>query len=223
VWFSERDDFSVDTFWGNLATDIITLFVVFNSLGVVPVYQGLTATATESQRKMIVNRAALVVLAILFFFALIGDAVLGFLGITLHYIMVAGGLYILVFAIKSALGDAHKPEASASRGRADALSDAVAHRIAIVPLATPLLAGPGAIATVMILNDEPSGIALTLTAIVINTMLTWSILRLSNILSRKVGQSNLMILDMTTNLLTAAIGVAFILKGASAAFNLTFS
>jgi multiple antibiotic resistance protein len=87
----------------SLATDIITLFVVLNPIGVIPFFHGLTASATHSQR-MIANRAAIVVIVIMVFFASIGDLVLGILGITLHYIMIAGGLYILVFAVKSALG-----------------------------------------------------------------------------------------------------------------------
>ena len=200
---------------------IVTLFVVFNPLGVIPFYQGLTSAATDVQRNMIVNRATIVVVHILAFIAVIGDVVLGFLGITLHYIMIAGGLYILVFAVKQALGgsDHNAKEEKPSAG----LSQVLAQRLAIVPLATPLLAGPGAIATVMHLNDAPGGVLVTILAIVANAVLAWLILRSSNQLSRLVGSSNLMILNTMMNILMAAIGVAFMLKGVSGAFGLTFT
>jgi multiple antibiotic resistance protein len=213
----------VDTFSGYLVTDILTLFVVFHPFGVIPFYQGLTANATATQRKMISTRATVVVAVILVFFALVGDAVLGFLGITLHYIMIAGGLYILLFAVKDALGGGQKVETTQGQAESEGLPQDTAARIAIVPIATPLVAGPGAIATVMILNDEPSGVAATLVAIAVNAALTWTILRLSNLLSRRVGASNLMILNAIMNILIAAIGVAFIVKGTGAAFHLTTS
>jgi len=213
--------FRLDTFTGFLAADIVTLFVVVYPLGVMPFYQGLTAAATDSQKKVIVNKAILAVLVILAFFAVIGDAVLGFLGITLHYIMIAGGLYILIFAVKSALGGEEQTTEANSTGRKPkGLPEAMARRIAVVPLATPLLAGPGSIATVMILNDGPGGVTATLLAIICNAVLAWLILRTSDRLARHIGPSNLMILNVMMNILMAAIGVAFILKGTFAAFHL---
>ncbi|MGA3109890.1 MAG: MarC family protein [Candidatus Bathyarchaeia archaeon] len=105
-------------------------------------------------------------------------------------------------------------------GKSKGLPEAVAHKIAVVPLATPLLAGPGSIATVMILNDEPSGITTTIAAIAVNAILAWLILRSSNKLARVLSPSVLMILNTVMNILIAAIGVAFVLKGATAAFSI---
>jgi len=211
----------MNTFLEYLDSDILTLFVVLSPIAVMPFFQGLTATATGQQRNMIANRAIIIAAVVLAFFALIGDLVLGFLGITLQYIMVAGGLYILVFAVKNALGREEYPTADQSvKNTTTGLPDATAHKIAIVPLATPLLAGPGAIATVMILNDEPSGVTATMVAIVVNAILAWIIFRSSNKLTRVLSPSVLMILSTVLNILIAAIGVAFVLKGASAAFNI---
>jgi len=214
----------LDALTGYLATDIVTLFVVLYPLGVIPFYHGLIAEATDSQRKMILNKAILAVLVILAFFAVIGDAVLGFLGITLHYVMIAGGLYILIFAIKNAVGgDSQKTETNSTGRKVKGLPEATARRIAIIPLATPLLAGPGSIATVMILNDGPGGVSATLLAIVCNALLAWLILKTSDRVARLVGPSNLMILNTMMNILMAAIGVAFILKGTFAAVHLVVS
>lgn len=147
-----------------------------------------------------------------------------FLGITLHYIMIAGGLYILVFAVKSALGgggDQAKRSRDSSR-KGGGLSKDEVERIAIVPLGTPLLAGPGSIATAMILNDDPSGVTTTIIAIFVNVFLAWLILKLSGRLMRVLSPSILMILGTVMNILMAAIGVAFLLRGISAAFGFNF-
>lgn len=211
----------MNTFLEYLGSDILTLFVVLSPIAVMPFFQGLTATATGRQKTMIANRAIIIAAVVLAFFALIGDSVLGFLGITLPYIMIAGGLYILVFAVKNALGREEYPTSDQSaNNKSTGLPEVIAHKIAIVPLATPLLAGPGAIATVMILNDEPSGVTTTIAAIVVNAILAWAILRSSNKLTRVLSPSVLMILNTVMNILIAAIGVAFVLKGASAAFNI---
>ncbi len=211
----------MNTFLEYMGSDILTLFVVLSPMGVMPFFQGLTANATGQQKNMIANRAIVIAAVLLAFFALIGDLVLGFLGITLQYIMIAGGLYILVFAVKNALGrEDYTDRGESAEGKSKGLPEAVAHKIAIVPLATPLLAGPGSIATVMILNDEPSGITTTIAAIVVNAILAWLILRSSNKLARVLSPSILMILNTVMNILIAAIGVAFVLKGASGAFSI---
>jgi multiple antibiotic resistance protein len=158
------------------------------------------------------------------FFASLGDLVLTVLGITLHYIMIAGGLYILVFAVKSALGGGAE-QANRRRNsshKAGGLSKDDVERIAIVPLGTPLLAGPGSIATAMILNDDPSGVATTIIAIIVNAFLAWLILKLSSRLVRVVSPSVLMILSTVMNILMAAIGVAFLVRGISAAYGFKF-
>lgn len=205
----------MNTFLEYMGSDILTLFVVVSPMAVMPFFQGLTANATGQQKNMIANRAIVIAAVLLAFFALVGDLVLGFLGITLHYIMIAGGLYILVFAVKNALGrEDYTDRDESADGKSKGLPEAV------VPLATPLLAGPGSIATVMILNDEPSGITTTIAAIAVNAILAWLILRSSNKLARVLSPSVLMILNTVMNILIAAIGVAFVLKGATAAFSI---
>lgn len=207
-------------------TNIVTLFVVVNPIAVMPFFQGLTAQATHEQRNMILNRASLVVIFILLFFALVGDLVLTALGITLHYIMIAGGLYIVVFAVKSALGGGASVETSRKRNadsKNSGLAKDVAERIAIVPLGTPLLAGPGAIATAMILNDDPSGVTTTIIAVIVNVILAWLILKVSDRFARIVSPSILMILSTMMNILMTAIGVAFLVNGISAAYSLKFT
>ena len=74
----------MNTFLEYMGSDILTLFVVVSPMGVMPFFQGLTANATGQQKNMIANRAIVIAAVLLAFFALVGDLVLGFLGITLQ-------------------------------------------------------------------------------------------------------------------------------------------
>lgn len=213
----------MEQFFYYLVGNVITLFVVINPIGVVPFFQGLTAKATGEQRKMIADRAAVVVVVVLLFFATLGDMVLSILGITLHYIMIAGGLYVIVFAVKNAVGGGSGDDESEGDREPGGLSKTAAERIALVPVGTPFLAGPGAIATAMILNDDPTGVTTTAIAIIVNTLLAWLILRLSNQLVRVVKPSVLTIISTVMNILMAAIGVAFLVRGLSASFGVNFT
>lgn len=79
----------MDQFLADLRDNVITLFPVINPIITIPFLQGITAGATEKQRRMIARRVCLVALVLLLFFAFVGDLVLGVIGITLHYIMIA--------------------------------------------------------------------------------------------------------------------------------------
>lgn len=148
------------SFLQDLAQPLIALLVILYPLGNIPVYQGLTAGATEGQRKAIIRKAVIVVVIVLIVFAYLGDVILAVLQITLSHIMIAGGLFILVFAVRDAAGGSTSNKPSADRKkRSSGMLDVDIDKIAIFPIAIPLLAGPGAIATVMILNNPSYGAA----------------------------------------------------------------
>lgn len=205
-------------------TSVLTLLIVLNPIVGLAYFSGLTAGATASQKRMIANRASVVVIVLLLFFAYLGDSILAALGITLHYIMVAGGLFILIFAIKDALGGSSISERineSVSEGVAQ-LSQADAERVAIIPLAVPVLAGPGAIATVMILNDLQYGFVATGIAVAIDTAICWVALRLSGKVLRLVRPSYLTILGKVMDILIGAVAVAFLIRGVTGALGISF-
>ncbi len=208
-------------FLADLADNVITLFVVINPILTIPFFQGITAGATEKQRHMIAKRASLVALVLLLFFAFAGDWVLGVIGITLNYVMIAGGLFILIFAIKDALGDQNATPLT-SEAKSRGLTERAAEKLAVVPIGIPLLAGPGAIATVLILNDSAFGVTTTVIAIILNSFIAWLLLRLSDKVVRVVGPSTLGILGKVMDILIAAIGIAFLLNGLNAAYGLSF-
>lgn len=209
----------------DIMTSVLTLLIVLNPIVGLAYFSGLTAGATISQKRLIANRPSAVVVVLLLFFAYVGDEILSALGITLHYIMIAGGLFILIFAIKDALGSSAILE-RVNQSPAEAapqLSSADAERVAIIPLAVPVLAGPGAIAAVMILNDLQYGFVADGIAILIDTAICWGTMRLSGSILRLVRPSYLTILGKIMDILIGAVAVAFLIRGVTGALGISFA
>ena len=199
----------------DLIESLITLLVILNPIKAIPFFLSLTAKATLDQRKMIAKRTALVTFLVLLVFAYFGDLILAALHITLYSVMIAGGIFLLVFAIM----DVSRAEGPKRRG---SLSTEEANSIAAFPLATPLLAGPGAIATVIVLNNPDYGMAKGLTdfstalAILFSCIIVWLLFTISTKLTRILKPSVMMIIGKVMLILMGAVGVSFIVRGITA-------
>lgn len=216
------------SFLQDLVESLITLLVILNPIGAIPFFQGLTARATSEERALIARKAVLIALVVLLLFAYLGVAILGALHITLNSVMIAGGLFILVFAVKDvASGGQQSISSTLSRKRGSSLPSAVADSIAVFPLAIPLLAGPGAIATVMVLNNPNYGAATSIAdfstalAIVVDCVIVWLLFGLSSRLMRILKPSVMMITGKVMDILMGAIGISFIIRGAVGIFGIT--
>ena len=207
---------------------LITIFVILDPIGAIPFFQGLTAGATSRQRGMIARKTVIVTIVVLLIFAYLGDAILGALHITLDSVMIAGGVFILVFAVKD-VASSQSPSANTSttKKRESALPREVADSIAAFPLAIPLLAGPGTIATVMVLNNPDYGAATglgdfsTALAIVVDCLIVLLLFGLSSRLMRILKPSVMVITAKVMDILMGAIGVSFIIRGAVGIFGIT--
>ena len=207
---------------------LITIFVILDPIGAIPFFQGLTAGATSRQRGMIARKTVIVTIVVLLVFAYLGDAILGALHITLDSVMIAGGVFILVFAVKD-VASSQSPSANTSTTKKgeSALPREVADSIAAFPLAIPLLAGPGAIATVMVLNNADYGAATglgdfsTALAIVVDCLIVLLLFGLSSRLMRILKPSVMVITGKVMDILMGAIGVSFIIRGAVGIFGIT--
>jgi MarC family membrane protein len=212
----------------DLTESLITLLVILNPIGAIPFFQGLTAGATSKQRTMIAKRTIIITIIVLLIFAYLGDAILGALHITLDSVMIAGGVFILVFAVKDvASSQAQAAAVSLNREKGSALSSEVADSIAVFPLAIPLLAGPGAIATVMVLNNPDYGAATglgdfsTALAIVVDCLLVLLLFGFSSRLMKVLKPSVMVITGKVMDILMGAIGISFIIRGAVGIFGIT--
>lgn len=190
----------------------MTLFVILDPVGVLPFFMSLTRGITSEQRKKVGNRAVMIATILLFAFAFLGDGILYFLGIQIADFEIAGGSLLLIFAIRDALSNeplgVTESETSAALAKTRALES-----IAVIPIATPLLAGPGSLTTVMLLAKEPLGIILSSVAIAIDCSIAWLFFRASERITKALGPTVLMIIGKVMDILMAAIAVSFLTSG----------
>jgi multiple antibiotic resistance protein len=182
-----------------------SLFSVINPIEAAPFFVSLTAGAPQDRRKMAVraSAAAAVILAI---FALTGSAIFLAFGITLPAFQIAGGILFTSMGLRT-LSEDDRPERATTVMTRDP---------SIVPLGMPLIAGPGAISTVMVLvgqaRDAGHRVALAV-AIAANILLTLLILLAAPRLVALIGETGQKIVSKIMGLITAVIGVQFILNG----------
>ena len=180
----------------------VLLFAVIDAVGTVPIFIGLTEGFPD-HRKRIVRQAVVISTAILIVFALFGWLIFEIFGITINDFRIAGGIILFVVAVDHLRG-------GDERTRGLEPSD-----IAAFPLATPLLAGPGAISTVIIISADPYSPFLALLVIVCNALLAYLILSGSDWVSRFFGANGTVALSRITALLIAALAISFVVTGIS--------
>lgn len=184
----------------NLAKAILALFIIVDPFGNIPIFIGLTEKMTQPQRRRVFRSATLTGLILLLVFALTGHQILAFFNISIYSFMIAGGLLLLIIAIKLLLeGEWREP--------AGTLED-----LGAVPIAVPLLVGPGAITTTM-LNLQDFGIPITLISVIIVFVIVWLVLRLIEPAYRVLGKSGALIIARIMALLIAAIAIQYIITG----------
>jgi multiple antibiotic resistance protein len=131
--------------WDAVGTTFVTLTVIMDPVGVAPIFIATTAPLSGKQRREAAIRAVLAAGALIIGFAFFGGAVLDYLDVSVDSLSIAGGLLLLLVALEMLRGMDY-PEAGGT-----------AQDVALVPIATPLLAGPGAIATVIVLTRSHHG------------------------------------------------------------------
>jgi multiple antibiotic resistance protein len=192
-----------------------SVFAIVDPIGTLPFFVSLTDGFQEADRRIVLNRAVMVLGGILGGFALFGRFLFLAFGFTLAAFEIAGGILLFVVAYDMLV---HGEVARARLSDADR-AEAQAHRdeISIVPLGIPLLAGPGAISTVMIYEgnagSDPILILGTFVAIGIATAATYFILRYGQRILRRIGRVGIMAMTRILGLLLAAVAVQFVLNG----------
>jgi multiple antibiotic resistance protein len=187
----------------SLLEAVVVLFVVLDPVGVLPFFMALTSERTHEQRKNLANRVVLISTIMLLTFAYLGYSILFLLQITFYDFEIAGGILLLVFAVRDALF--HEPLGVNSTQSIESF--------AVVPLATPLLAGPGSITTVMLLSQIPSGFEIVGIAILVDCAFAWITLRAGTRLMKLIGSSGLTVIAKMLDIIMAAIAVSFLARG----------
>lgn len=188
----------------------ITLFAIVDPPGIIPIIIAFTAGMTAQKRERVGRMASLSVLGILLAALLLGEVILEFFGVSIHSFRTAGGILLLLISITMLIGD--KPGLAPSESTdGDATTS-----VAIVPLSTPLLAGPGAISTV-ILDAHKANIlghyAAMALILVLLSFTVWLTFLVAPWVSRRLGPIGSNIVTRLMGLLLAAIAVEFIAGG----------
>ena len=193
------------------AQAFVTLFVILDPPGAAPIFLGLASGKTVKEQRKLAWQAAAVSLFVIVSFALFGNAILGYLNISLAALQGAGGILLLITGLGLLTGSLTESNSATSKN------------IALVPLGTPLLAGPGAIVTTMLYvqksegNDQLAALAIAIFAVHFIIGLTFMF---STKILSIIKDSGVELLARIAGLLLSAIAVEMIISSIKAFFNI---
>lgn len=191
-------------------TAFVTLFVIIDPIGLTPLFAALTQGHTARHRRAIALRSCGIALALLTLFAVFGEAVMGFVGITMPAFRIAGGILLFLTALEM-LFERRTKRREDQADRPEDLPDP-----SVFPLATPLIAGPGAIATVILLvgqQDGLAGTAMIIGVVALVLVLVFGFFLTAGLLERLLGRVGINVVTRVLGMLLAALSVQFVLDG----------
>ncbi|MDO7834534.1 MarC family protein [Sphingobium sp. HBC34] len=197
----------------------VTLFVVIDPPGCAPIYASLTNGASAAQRRAMAIRAVGIATAILLVFALWGKQLLGVLGIALDSFRIAGGIMLFMIAMDMVF----EKRTQRREDRANKLSTEEPHveDVSVFPMAMPMIAGPGSIATVMLLMSRANGVAergVVLGAVMLTLVLMLGALIAAGPLMALLGRKIEAVITRLLGVLLAALAAQFVIDGIKASF-----
>lgn len=191
----------------------VTFLTIIDPVGLAPVFVGLTSHLSNTQRRSIIARATVISAIIIAFFAIVGRILLERLGISLYAFNIAGGILLFMVAIDMLFG---RP--SGARETKEEEEEAMTREdISVFPLAIPLIAGPGTIATTILYvgqaATQPILLLAVTFAIVSALALAWAAMRGSSWIIQRVGRTGIMVFSRILGILLAALAIQFMLNG----------
>lgn len=202
-----------------LLKSFVILFVVIEPITLVPIFGGLTRGADASYRRRMAFKSTALAAGIFVFFALAGQWLLGVLGISVDAFKIGGGLLLfmaaldMVFARQSGIRTTTVREQDEARYRED---------ISVFPLAFPLIAGPGALATLILLlgeiGNDPLGIALLLAVAFVVLLISLVMMLLTQPIMRVLGVTGANVVSRLLGVVLVALAVQFVIDGLKAQF-----
>ena len=188
------------------------IFFVVDPLAVLPIFLAMTANETPAQKRGTALRAAITCGITLTVFAAAGTLIFRFFGITLGAFKIAGGILLFLVAL-----DMMQARPSRTRTTPEEEKEGIEKAdVAIIPLAIPLLSGPGSIATVMVLMSRHAGFVYTIpvfASIFVTAVITWLMLRGAEWIERRLSKTFMNVVMRIMGLILAAISVEFVVAG----------
>ena len=225
----------------------VTIMVVVDPPGVVPIFVALTKDEEPRRRRAILIRAVLIAFGVALFFLIAGRAVLSYLGVTVHAFSISGGILLFVAAMpmlfgqrgglqapegkergaRAVEGDRRAPSNERTQTKIEIDEDArnaESNDISVFPLAMPLLSGPGTIATILLLTSQAGGdiqrLAAIGAAIAVVFLVSFVVLYLGARLIRLVGEGGVHIATRVMGIVLAALAVQYVLNGVAGYYKL---
>ncbi|MCA0044555.1 MarC family protein [Celeribacter litoreus] len=200
-----------------LLSEFITLWVVIDPIGTLPVFIGATASLPAKYARKVAFRAVLIAFCILLAFILLGQIILEALGLGLPSFQIAGGLVLFLFALTMIFGDGKPSQEAAQVEKPLKDKKAQAKRAAVFPLAMPSIASPGAMLAVVMLTDNDrfsiAHQAMTASIMFIVLFITLLILVAAQPILRVLGETGAAIVSRVMGMVLAAVAVDTVLKG----------
>lgn len=201
-------------------TTFITFFVIIDPLGIAPLFLALTPDSSEALRRQMAVKATAIAAGVLLVFAISGDLFLRSLGITLSAFRIAGGVLLFLLAIDMVFARSSGLRATTAGEEAEAV-----HKtdIAVFPLAIPLIAGPGAMTSTVLLMGQQSGEPSRQVAVILVLLgvllLNLAVLVVATRLTRALGVTGINVITRVFGIILAALAVQFVLDGLATSFS----
>jgi len=193
-----------------LITAFVTMFVVIDPIGMTPLFVALTQGQNAASRRRIAFRSCGIAMLLLLLFTIMGEAVLGFIGISMPAFRVAGGILLFITAFDMLF------ERRTKRREDQAEEEDLNDDPSVFPLAIPLIAGPGSIASVILLTGQRpglEGLAMVLGVTAAVLLLVMLFFLASGLLERAMGKTGITVITRLLGMLLAALAVQFVLDG----------
>ncbi len=195
------------------ATAFVTAFTIIDPIGMIPLAISATSGTPPALRQRVVNEATLVAAGVIFVMGLVGRPILLYFGITLPAFTIAGGILLFLIAI-----DMLFARATGAKRTEEEERDASEHaNPAVFPLAIPMIAGPGTIATVLLLvaptRGEPLRVGVLFIAYASALAVTWLCMTAATSLQHRLGKTGIHVVTRLLGIILAALAVQFVLNG----------
>jgi multiple antibiotic resistance protein len=189
----------------------LSFLVIVDPVGLAPLFLGITATRAETERRRIARNAVLLAGVIIILFGLGGRPLLDYLGVSIDALRIAGGVLLFKLAFDMIL--AHRERTTeAERHEAEGAED-----VTVFPLAIPLLAGPGAFATVLVFvaraDGRPEYLGILLASVVVVLIISWLALRLASGVMKVLGRTGVNVITRVFGIILAALAVQLVADG----------
>ena len=195
---------------------LFTMFIVVDPFGLVPIYIGLTARLDEADKIRTIRKAVSIAFVVLAFFVFAGKLVLSMLRIQPGSFFIAGGIMLFIVSLEMLFGQATKSKVSTQETAAEDDGEERTS-VAVFPLAIPMLAGPGAITTILLFTGSekatPTVLGMLLTSVLLTLAAAAAAMRASSFVLSTLGRTGVSVVERIMGLLLSGMSVQFVYDG----------